>query len=248
MKITDNIYIVGGGKWGFGISQEIDCNIYIVDTGDGLVMIDSGTGLEPERVDANIESHGFKVTDLKAIILTHYHGDHACGAARFQKLTGAPIYAPELEADAIRNGDEIQTGLAGAKGGLYPIDFVYPKSENVIAVGEGETLTVGNITFTFYMTPGHSLQDMVVYAEIDGKKCLFTGDFVFAQGMVLIQALPDVSIYPYVEAMRKINDLEFDAAFPGHGVFVLEGGHKFVEFALAKFNVGLLPPVLYYFA
>ncbi|MBQ9827743.1 MAG: MBL fold metallo-hydrolase, partial [Lachnospiraceae bacterium] len=179
---------------------------------------------------------------------THYHGDHACGAARFQQLSGAPIYASELEADAIRDGDEMQTSVALAKGGLYPIDFVYPKSETVIPMKEEDTLTVGNVTFKFYMCPGHSLQDMCVYAEIDGKKCLFTGDFVFAQGMVLIQGLPDVSVFPYAEAMRKMAKIEFDAAFPGHGVFVLEGGHAFVDFALAKFNMGLLPPVLYYFA
>ncbi|MBQ9827992.1 MAG: MBL fold metallo-hydrolase [Lachnospiraceae bacterium] len=248
MKITDSIYIVGGGKWGFGISNVIDCNIYLIDTGDGLVLLDAGTGLEPERVDANIEAHGFSVKDIKAILITHYHGDHACGASRFQKLSGAPIYAPELEADAIRDGDEVQTSVGACKGGLYPLDFVYPKSDNVIPMKEGDTLTVGNITFTFYMCPGHSLQDMVVYADIDGKKCLFTGDFVFAQGMVLIQSLADVSVYPYAQAMRKIAELPIDAAFPGHGVFVLEGGHAFVDFALAKFNVGLLPPVLYYFA
>ena len=248
MKITDSIYIVGGGKWGLGISQVIDCNVYLIDTGDGLVMIDAGTGLEPERIDANIASHGFKVEDLKAIIVTHYHGDHACGASRFQKLSGAPIYAPELEADTIRDGDEVQSSVALAKGGLYPLDFTYPKSDPVIPLKEGDTLTIGKITFTFYMVPGHSLQDMAIYAEIDGKKCLFTGDIVFAQGMVLIQPLPDVSLYPYWQGMKKLSELEIDATFPGHGVFILEGGHAFVDFALAKFNLGVLPPVLYYFA
>lgn len=248
MKITDHIYLVGSGKWGFGISHPIDCNIYMVDTGEGVVLIDSGTGLDPERVDANIESHGYTMQDIKAIFLTHYHGDHACGAARLQKLSGAPIYAPELEADAIREGDETASSVALAKGGLYPADFTFPKSDTVIPLKEGESVTIGGICFQAFLCPGHSLQDMVIYAEIDGKKCLFTGDFVFAQGMVLIQTLPDVSIFAYAEAMRKIGKLEIDAAFPGHSVFVLEDGHAFVDAALAKMNVGLLPPTLYYFA
>lgn len=248
MKITDSIYLVASGKWGFGISQAIDCNVYLIDVGDGVVLIDSGTGLEPEKMDAVIESHGFTLRDVKAIFLTHYHGDHACGAARIQKASGAPIYAPELEAQAIQDGDETATSVAGAKGGLYPANFSYPKADRVISLKEGEVVTVGNVAFQAFLCPGHSLQDMVVYAEIDGKQCLFTGDFVFAQGMVLIQSLYDVSIFPYAEAMRKVGKLKIDAAFPGHGVFVLEDGNAFVDAALAKMNAGLIPPQLYYFA
>ena len=93
MKITDHIYLVGSGsRWGFGITQEIDCNVYLIDTGEGCIMIDSGTGLEPERMDRVIESHGYTLKDIKALILTHYHGDHACGASRIQKLSGCEIY------------------------------------------------------------------------------------------------------------------------------------------------------------
>ncbi len=35
MKITDSIYIVASGKWGFGMTHELDCNVYLVDGGDG---------------------------------------------------------------------------------------------------------------------------------------------------------------------------------------------------------------------
>ncbi len=182
MKITDNIYLVASGKWGFGITQAIDCNVFLISTDEGCILIDSGTGLEPEKMDAVIESHGFSVKDIKAV------------------------------------------------------------------VKDGETIAVGNITLTAYMCPGHSLQDMVIYGKIDGKNCLFSGDCVFAQGQVLIQALPDVSIFPYAEAMRRIVKLPIEAIFPGHGVFCLENGVSFVQAAVDKFNAGLIPPQLYYFA
>lgn len=247
MKITEHIYLVASGKWGFGISQEIDCNVYLLDTGDGLVLIDSGTGLEPERMDAVIESHGFSVKDIRAVFLTHYHGDHACGASRIQKLSGCEIYAPELEAEAICLGDEKATSLAGAKGSLYPADFVYPPSDHVTGVRDGEIITIGKLALKAYLCPGHSLQDMVLFGKIDGKNCLFSGDFVFAHGQVLIQSLYDVSIYPYAEAMRRIAGLPIEAIFPGHGVFCLENGVAFLEKAVEKFNSGLLPQQLYYF-
>ncbi|MCI8511553.1 MAG: MBL fold metallo-hydrolase [Lachnospiraceae bacterium] len=247
MKITEHIYVVGGGKWGFGISHEIDCNVFMIDTGSGLVLIDAGTGLDPERLDANIESHGFSVKDIKAVVLTHYHGDHACGAARLQTLSGCEIYAPELEAQAILTGDEKATSVALAKGGLYPADFVYPKSAHVAEVKDGEMISIGNLVLKAYLCPGHSLQDMVLFAQIDGKNCLFSGDFVFAHGQVLIQCLPDVSLSPYAEAMRRIAKLPIEAIFPGHGVFCLENGVSFVEKAVESFDKGLLPQQLYYF-
>ncbi len=248
MKITDHIYLAGSGsRWGFGITQEIDCNVYLIDTGDGCIMIDAGTGLEPGRMDRVIESHGFSIKDIKALILTHYHGDHACGASRIQKLSGCEIYAPELEAKAIEDGDETATSVALAKGGLYPADFVYPESDHVKGVKDGEVITVGNVSLTAYMCPGHSLQDMTLFGKIDGLNCFFTGDFVFAHGQVLIQCLPDVSLAPYAEAMRRAAGLPIDALFPGHGVFCLENGVSHVQAAADKFNVGLIPQQLYYF-
>lgn len=248
MKITDNIYLVASGKWGFGITQELDCNVYMIDTGDGCILIDSGTGMETEKMDKIIESHGFKLTDIKKIILSHYHGDHACGASRIQKATGCEIYAPAKEAKAIEEGDETATSVGPSKGGLYPLDFVYPKSSKVIGLEEGDTVIQGNVKITVHMVPGHSLCDMVMHTEIDGKKCLFTADSVFVCGQVLIQSLYDVSLYPYACAMKKLTELPVDAIFPGHGVFLLENGGAHVKMASDKFQSGLIPPQLYYFA
>ena len=45
MKITDSVYIVASGKWGFGMTHELDCNVYLVDGGDGCILIDSVVGL-----------------------------------------------------------------------------------------------------------------------------------------------------------------------------------------------------------
>lgn len=248
MKITDNIYIVGSGKkWGFGISHELDCNVYLIDTGEGCILIDSGVGLEPERIDNNIKEMGFSLSDIKMILLTHYHGDHACGAARIQKETGCKIYAPKKEAKAIEMGDEVATSVILAKGGLYPTDFEYPKSKEVIGLDEGDEIKLGNVELKVFMVPGHSLCDMVIYGEIDGKKSMFTGDAVFVKGQVLIQPLKDVSLYPYAEALKKLAELEVEAIFPGHGVFTLEGGIDHIKEAADIFSSGLIPPQLYYF-
>nr|WP_072514884.1 MBL fold metallo-hydrolase [Ndongobacter massiliensis] len=248
MKISDHIYLVASGKWGFGISHPIDCNVYMIDTGEGCILIDSGVGLDTHRMDAIIESHGFHLNDIKAIFLSHYHGDHACGAARIRKATGCAVYAPAKEAEAIETGDEVATSIAPSKGGLYPKDFSYPKCPGVIGLNDQDKITIGNVTITVYMVPGHSLCDMVMYANIDGMKCLFSADSVFVCGQVLIQSLYDVSLYPYSQAMQKLAKLDVDALFPGHGVFCLEDGNVHIKTCAQKFATGLIPPQLSYFA
>ncbi len=248
MKITDHIYLVGSGKWGFGITHPLDCNIYMIDTGEGCILIDSGVGLDTWKMDEIIKSHGFELNDIKAVILSHYHGDHACGAARIAEATGCKVYAPAPEAKAIETGDETATSVGLSKGNLYPSDFEYPKCPNVAGLEDGDSVTIGNVTIKVFLVPGHSLCDMVMYTEIDGKKCLFSADSVFVCGQVLIQSLPDVSIYPYACKMKELAELEVDALFPGHGVFCLEDGGVHVKTCADKFATGLIPPQLYYFA
>jgi glyoxylase-like metal-dependent hydrolase (beta-lactamase superfamily II) len=209
-------------------------------------MIDSGVNLEPERIVNVIESHGFQPGDVKKLLLTHYHGDHAGGAAFFRNLSGCEVYAPAKEAEAIAAGDEDANSISLSKGGFYPSDYVFPKCP-VTPLYEGESVTLGNVTMKGYVLPGHSLEDMVYHGKIDGKQCLFTGDGVFAAGQVLIQSLHDVSIYPYKIHMKKISELPIDALFPGHGVFCLENGGDHVKAAVAKFESGLIPSQLYYF-
>lgn len=248
MKITDNIYIVASGKWGFGMTHELDCNAYLVDGGDGCILIDAGVGLDTDRMDGVLASHGFSLSDIRAVMLTHYHGDHACGAARIREASGCDVYAPSPEAEAISTGDEEATSLALAKGSLYPADFSYPRCPGVIGLNEGDEVTVGDVTLSVRMVPGHSLCSMAIYGTVDGKKCLFTGDSVFVCGQVLIQSLKDVSIFPYAQAIKRLAELETDALFPGHGVFCLENGGSHVKTAADRFATGLIPPQLYYFA
>lgn len=247
MQITDHIYIVGSGKWGFGITHPLDCNVFLIETAEGCLMIDSGVNLDSQRILDVIKAHGFAPGDIKKLLLTHWHGDHAGGASFFQQATGCEIYAPAREAAAIAAADEQATSVALGKGFLYPADYALSPCR-VQGLLPGESVRLGEVCLTGYVVSGHSLEDMVYHGEIDGKMCLFTGDCVFAAGQVLIQSVYDVSIYPYKVGMNQLAELSVQALFPGHGVFVLEGGADHILAAAAKFNMGLIPPQLFYFA
>lgn len=247
MQITSRTYLVGSGKWGFGLSYPIDCNVYLVDTGDGFVLVDSGCGLETDRIEQAISDHHFDLSDLKAVFLTHYHADHACGAARLHALSGCRVFASTPEAEAIIRGDEFATSLAGAKGHAYPLDYSYSACPCTEGLNDQQSVRIGEISFTCFHVPGHSLCDMALYAEIDGLQCLFSGDAVFAGGEILLQSLYDVSIAPYAKAMQSLSQLSVDALFPGHGLFCLSDAKWHVQKCWEGFESGLVPKQFHYF-
>lgn len=248
MRLTDRICIVGGGKWSFGLTHPLDCSVYLVESSEGCIVIDSGCGLERERIKANIQAAGHEMKDIKKLVLTHYHADHACGARWICDESGCEIYASEPERECVAKGDDIASSLAPGRGKSYPADFVYPACPEVKGLADGESIHLGDVTLKAYHVPGHSLCDLVLFGRIGDKNCLFSGDAVFAGGEILLQSLYDVSILPYYEGMKKIAGLETDALFPGHGQIVLSEGKWHVNKCLEGFESGLVPKQFHYFA
>ena len=247
MRLTENIYLVGSGKFGFALSNMVDCNIYLVDTGEGFVLIDSGCGMDNGRIEKIITSHGFALSELKAIFLTHYHADHACGAEYFHQKSGCRVLIAESECRAVREGDEYATSLIGAKGHAYPSDYSYTACPAAEGLADGETVTFGRVSFTARYVPGHSLCDMVLTVEIDSRSCLFSGDAVFANGEILLQSLYDVSVKPYYDAVAALSQQHFDALFPGHGLFVLSHADWHIKKCFQGFADGFVPKQLHFF-
>ena len=83
MKINDHLYVVGGGDYGYNLSNRLDANVYVIDTGDELWMIDAGFD-GGERVLQNIRTDGLDLSRITKLFVTHYHADHA-GALAFMR-------------------------------------------------------------------------------------------------------------------------------------------------------------------
>ena len=248
MRINDRISLVGGGRWSYGISNPVDCSVYVIETGNGLIMIDSGCGIESERIEKNMAELGLSVSDVKILILTHYHADHACGSKWISERSGCRVYTSEGERDCIEKGDDVAASLAPNRGKSYPADFIYPACPGVTGLSDGDEISLGDVTLTAYTVPGHSLCDLTMYGKVGDKNCLFSGDAVFAGGEILLQSLYDVSILPYFEGIKKIAELDIDSLFPGHGQFVLSDGISHVKKCLEGFESGLVPKQFHYFA
>lgn len=122
-KIIGNVYFAG--------TYQASC--HIIDTGEGLILIDPGYENAFYLVIDSIYKLGFRPTDIKYIINTHWHWDHTEATAALANLSGAKtLLGREDEENAKR--------------------YFIPD----ILLKDGDTLSLGNTTISFMETPGHT--------------------------------------------------------------------------------------------
>jgi metallo-beta-lactamase class B len=172
-KVFGNTYFVGTD----GLSA-------ILIAGDaGLVLLDGGLEQSAAVIDANIRKLGFKTQDVKLIVNSHGHYDHAGGIAALQRASGARVAASPSGARALQRGenttDDPQYGFGKEANGFPPVEGVYEISDN-------EVLRVGNIAITANFTPGHTPGSTAwTWKACEGLKCL---DIVYADSLSAVSA------------------------------------------------------------
>lgn len=130
---------------------------HLVDTGEGYVLIDSGNIFTLHMVIDHIYRLGFNPRDIKYAFYTHYHEDHTGGANALKHLTGCKTIISEADR---QNAYEACGFIAD------------------MTVNDGDTLTVGNTTFRFIYTPGHTIGVMsVIFNTTLGGKPYTAGMF-----------------------------------------------------------------------
>lgn len=120
---------------------------HLIDTGDGLILIDTGylTGLY--LVLHSIYQLGFNPKDIKYIINTHWHWDHAEASGAFSELSGAKNII-----------------------GKYDAEDVKRYFEPDILVSDGDILELGNTKIRFMETPGHTRGTISVFFDVTENK------------------------------------------------------------------------------
>jgi metallo-beta-lactamase class B len=122
----------------------------LITSATGHVLIDGALRESVPQIVENIRSLGFRVEDIKLIVNSHAHFDHAGGIAELQKLSGARVAAGQWTADVMRKGivprDDPQFGI------IIPIDRVVPAT----TFKDGAVLQAGSVTVTAHLTPGHT--------------------------------------------------------------------------------------------
>lgn len=241
MKLTDDVYLVGGGDYGFNLTHRLDCHTYLIDGGDELALVDAGFGPGTKEILALIAADGFDPGRIGKILVTHYHADHAGGCAAMKRATGAALYASVEAAPTIRVADADQIGLNWAKQfGFYPADYEWEPAEVEEEFSDGSTLRVGELELEAIATPGHCYGHYCLRLQGRDRSYMFTSDCVFWGGAIILQNVPDSNVQLYAASCDRLASLEWDAMLPGHHLISLRNGRRHAEAAAKEFNrIGL---------
>jgi len=236
MKIAEDTYIVASGDAGFSLSHYRDCTVFLVDGGEEMLLIDAGIGVDADHIVENIKKEGLQPEKVKKILLTHGHADHSGGALALSKMLNAEVFAAKETADFVTRGDEKAISLLEAKkAGAYEANYVYNACP-VRALEDGDTIRAGRHGLKLLSTPGHCDGHAAYYAEIAGKRVLFSGDLIFPFGRVILQNIWDCRIPEYADSMNKVRNLKIHSLYCSHGCVMLERGYTAVEAACAAFE------------
>ncbi len=138
--LVDNVYYVGA----IGVSA------YLITTPGGHILLDTGFADTVPLIQRGVEQLGFKLTDIKIILSSHAHIDHTGGHALMKQLTGAQVMASAGDAQVLESG--------GADDFIpFPKDLIlYAPVKVDRIIQDGERVTLGGVTLTAHLTPGHT--------------------------------------------------------------------------------------------
>ena len=243
MRLSERVYLVGSGSNGFDLTDPYDCHVYLIDGGSELALVDVGAGMGVAGILENVKSDGFDPADIRHLILTHGHGDHAGGAARMRTLLGElAIHASGAIAESLRQGDERAISLDVAKqAGIYPLDYRLEPCAIDHELEEGATVEVGELQMAVFDTPGHSDGHVSLLLEESGRRMLFAGDVIFFGGKILLQNIHDCRLDALIASLRKLRQLEVTALLPGHLTLSLKDGQRHIERANLVLDRLLIP-------
>lgn len=188
------------------VVSPFETNCYIVgcpETKEGIIV---DPGDEPERILAVVKFHQLKIV---AIIATHGHLDHVLAVKGVKEATGAPFLLPELDLPIAKS--------AHFQARFYNW-FAEPVPEPDRFLQEGQTLTIGLISFQVLALPGHTPGHIALYwSDESGNRYLFSGDVLFA-GSVGRTDLPGGNWEVLQKSLKRLMSLPDETiVYPGHG-------------------------------
>ncbi|MFO7791453.1 MAG: MBL fold metallo-hydrolase [Candidatus Saliniplasma sp.] len=191
-------------------------NVYIVRSQKNFI-VDAGAG-PVKRIYDYVDSEGL---EIDRIILTHRHFDHVGGAEKLSDMLDVPIYAHELAAKALREGDD-RTIISNSFG----------KEVSGVDVKVLEEDTYAG--FLKIHTPGHTNCSICLYHG--GDKILISGDTVFSGGGVGRSDLPTGDFEELKNSVEKLTRYDVYSLYPGHGPSIKQEGNEHIRLSLQNMS------------
>ena len=213
-----------GNTWYVGTSG---LTSLLIETVDGLILIDAGLPQSAALIDANIRSLGFDPTTISAILLSHAHFDHAGGIAALQRFSGATVYT------SVEGLKTLQSGKLQADDPQFmnhPENSGIPAVKKVVAVTDREFITVGGVEVMAVYTPGHTPGGMSWAWESCALDSCY--DMVYADSLTAVSAQgyrfsDGPAANQLMESAAAIAELDCDILMSPHPFFF--GMHEKLE-------------------
>lgn len=204
-RMAPSVYYVSGNDW-------VAC--YLIDTGDGLILIDTGMHETCYLMLECIRNLGYNPKNIKKILLTHAHIDHIGAARTMKELTKAKVYLGERDLFIVRDRKDLIFGEGYTCGDIEP-DETYSDHKPIVQ---------GNISIRTISTPGHTPGCTSMIFDVKDKNgkvftCGIPGGLglnTLSKDFLERNKLPISLQDEFCESLRKLDEFHVDICLPSH--------------------------------
>ena len=206
--IIGNIYFVGSKALG----------IYLITTPQGHILVNAGLAESVPGIQESVEKLGFKSSNIKILLISHAHFDHAAGAARIKELTGAKYMVMDADVPVVESGGKEDFFYGERKDGRYLPAHV----DRVLH--DGDTVTLSDVVLTAHLTAGHTkgctTWTMRVQDGGKGYDVVIVGSPNVNEGYKLVNnaAYPQIT-GDYERMFQVLRSLHCDVFLGAHGAY-----------------------------
>jgi glyoxylase-like metal-dependent hydrolase (beta-lactamase superfamily II) len=193
---------------------------YFIPSQTGHILVDCGPGATLERLYAGVKKLGFEASDIKHLLLTHIHLDHAGAAGQLARELGLQVYVDKNGAGHLLRPERLIESATRIYGSMMDVLWgaFEPVPEKQLTILEGgETLNVAGLEFQAIYTPGHAIHHLAYVVD----NSIFSGDVggVRLQGSSHVVAPtppPDIDLEVWRESVQTLRGLNAKRIMVAH--------------------------------
>ncbi len=242
---------IGLATMPIGINHIESVNVYVVEDGDSVALVDCGIWHPAEPDDGlsvlrhALDSRGYALEDISRIFVTHAHIDHYGMAGRLMELTGAELLMhalTDLDCEKYRHPETAQARKRDTYSdhGVAPADlpefsdtlsawmpYLHSVVEASTRLQGGEVVTIGERRWEILHTPGHSLGHICLWSDTD--KLLFSGDHLLpavTPPVTFERGFDKDPLRSYLASLKLVAERDPELVMPGHGRAFADGRRR----------------------
>ena len=207
-RVVGNVYYVGSN----------DLASYLITTPQGHILINSNLPSSVPQIRKNVEALGFHFKDVKILLISHGHWDHAAGSAEIKQLTGAKYMVMDADVPLVESGGKTDFQYGAEAGSQFPVT----KVDRVLH--DGDVVKLGGVVLVAHKTPGHTKGCTTWTMKVQEKGRTYNVVIVGSPNVNPGYKLVNNTAYPgiaedYKLTFRTLKALPCDVFLGAHGAY-----------------------------